>query len=48
MVVSSAVCLLILNGDGKVITASPLALEALDFVVLVLGKGRPIRLVLSG
>ena len=48
MVVSSAVCHLILNGDCKVIAATIFTMEAFDFVVLALGKSRPIRHVLGG
>ena len=48
MVVSSAVCHLILNGDREVIAATILTVESFNFVVLALCKSRPIRLMLGG
>jgi hypothetical protein len=48
MVVTSAVCLLKLNGSGEVITASILHSVAFDLVELASGEVDPVRLVLGG
>jgi hypothetical protein len=46
MVISGAICHLILNDSGKVITTIPFNLIAFDLVVLANGKVNPFRLVL--